>query len=181
VSPFFSAKEGFMQIKRRQFLKYYIMEIAIRKITCNFLLALAITSGTFGIAYADGDLLQKFNNRYRTEGTPLDSCITCHTRTYDLNRYGYDFLVNGCFFEGIEEMDSDDDGFSNITEINNRSFPGDPDDMPSPGDGDTGCFITTAAYGSPLASLLILLLTIMATTLAFIGKRSKGNLYSIAK
>lgn len=120
----------------------------MRKITYTFLLVLAITAGTFSIAYAHRDFMEKFNDTYGTGGTPLDTCITCHSNA-NLNPYGEDFRDNGSDFAAIEQMDSDDDGFSNINEIVIRTFPGDPEDVPSSGDGDSGCFIATAAYGTP--------------------------------
>jgi len=122
----------------------------MRKITYTFLLVLAIAAGTFSIAYARSDFMEKFNDKYGTRGTPLDTCITCHSNIPNLNPYGEDFRDNGSDFAAIEQMDSDDDGFSNINEIVVRTFPGDPEDVPSSGDGDSGCFIATAAYATPV-------------------------------
>jgi hypothetical protein len=120
----------------------------MRKITYIFLLVLAIAAGTFSIAYAHRDFMEKFNDTYGTRGTPLDTCITCHSNILNLNPYGEDFRDNGSDFAAIEQMDSDDDGFSNIDEINARSLPGDSGDVPS--SGDSGCFIATAAYATPV-------------------------------
>jgi hypothetical protein len=130
------------------------MEKAVRKITCTFLLVLAITAGIFSIAYARSDFLEEFNDKYGTGGTPLDSCITCHPTIPNLNPYGDDFKDNGFSFDAVKEMDSDNDGFSNISEINARTFPGDPADVPR--DANGGCFIATATYGSPIQSALTL-------------------------
>jgi hypothetical protein len=95
-------------------------------------------------------------------------------------------------FDKIKHIDSDGDGFSNKTEIENRTFPGDPDSVPA---GDSGCFITTAAFrfvlpqriaiGPELPSLvrrtdfveiavLILLPTVIAITLVLRRKRGSG-------
>jgi hypothetical protein len=73
----------------------------------------------------------------------LGSCQWCHyTYGYDghgnimdtLNLYGKDYLYNGrneASLVAIEPLDSDGDGYSNITEINANRYPGDPNDDPS--------------------------------------------------
>jgi hypothetical protein len=40
------------------------------------------------------------------------------------NPYGDDFLNGGDDFAAIENLDSDSDGFTNIKEISERTFPG---------------------------------------------------------
>lgn len=119
----------------------------MRKVACIFLLGFAITAGIFNVVYAREPYLEWFNDRYGTR-PPLDSCITCHISSnpdgnHELNPYGLDFEAKGHDFVAIELWDSDDDGFSNKAEIENRTFPGDPDSVPA---GDSGCFITTAAF-----------------------------------
>ena len=138
-------------------------------ITCTFLLVLAIAGGASGIAYAHSDFLEEFNQEYGTGGTPLDDCITCHLSSNpdlnpDLNPYGNDFEDFGLDFDAIELKDSDHDGFSNIAEINDRTFPGHPDSVPG---GDGGCFIATAGvYGVRYPkTILIFLSSIIAITL----------------
>ena len=123
------------------------MQKTVWKITWGFLLVLVTIAGSSGIAYAKALYLDWFNAKYGTEGTRLDSCITCHLSSWPepsgpLNPYGVDFSKAGHSpeaFEAIEGLDSDGDGFSNKIEIENRTFPGDPG-------GDNGCFITTAAF-----------------------------------
>jgi len=73
----------------------------------------------------------------------LGSCQWCHhTYGYDgsgniidtINDYGMDYLANGRdrdAIEAIENFDSDGDGFTNIAEIEDNRFPGNPDDDPS--------------------------------------------------
>ena len=126
----------------------------MRKFTCAFLLVSYMTVGTFGIASARSDYLEEFNDKYGTRYTSLDSCSTCHEVIPRLNPYGEDFRDNGFSFDDIEQMDSDGDGFTNITEIVDRTFPGDQVNVLPSGDEDTGCFIATAASGSPLEPYL---------------------------
>ncbi len=89
-----------------------------------------------------------FNDMYGTAGTRIDAtadtgCLICHF--VESNPYGsdlYDYL-HECFetsicdeatIEGairnVESLDSDSDGYSNIIEINNLTFPNDPNDYP---------------------------------------------------
>jgi len=128
----------------------------MRKNICTFLLVVAITAGTLSTAWGRSDFLEKFNDKYGTRGSALDTCTTCHSTIPSLNPYGEDYRNNGSDFDAIEQKDSDDDGFSNIDEINARSLPGDSGDVPSSEDGDSGCFIATAAYGTPAEPTLTL-------------------------
>jgi len=89
----------------------------------------------FPQALASTGDLSPFNAKYNTSGTRLNTCKVCHTTGANLNQYGMDMsnqtgtteqrLVN------IELLDSDGDGFSNIDEINNLTFPGDFADTPA--------------------------------------------------
>ena len=65
----------------------------------------------------------------------MGSCITCHNTLdgKEYNPYGVDFLVNNKNFAAVEPLDSDGDGFDNLTEIIDDSFPGDPNSVPQPG------------------------------------------------
>ncbi len=95
--------------------------------------------------------LDAFNGVYGTEGTRLDTCNTCHYTGRSTNPYGThlkseisrvmnpeaEALTDEQFLNalrgalrGIEELDSDDDGYSNVAEIRARTFPGDPGDHP---------------------------------------------------
>ena len=126
-------------MKKRWFPKHTIKAKVIITITWSLLVALAITAGTFSMAYAKKPFTDDFNALYGTngtdKGTTLGSCITCHM-TLDgkgYNPYGVDFLVNGKNFATIEPLDSDGDGFDNLTEIIDDAFPGDPANFPQPG------------------------------------------------
>jgi hypothetical protein len=81
------------------------------------------------------EYLSSFNARYKTTGSRLDSCTTCHASSSpsrdNLNPYGSDFGAANHDFGAIEGKDSDGDGFSNIDEINTGTFPGDPNENPN--------------------------------------------------
>ena len=52
-------------------------------------------------------------------GTALDSCNLCHlSGSNDKNQYGDAYESHGHSFSAIELLDSDYDGYSNLTEIN---------------------------------------------------------------
>lgn len=76
--------------------------------------------------------LSAFNTKYGTEGSKLDSCLTCHqsqaASADNLNPYGTDFAGAHYDFGAIEAKDSDGDGVTNIDEIKKGTFPGDPAD-----------------------------------------------------
>ncbi|KAF5419222.1 MAG: hypothetical protein C5S45_06915 [Candidatus Methanocomedens sp.] len=91
--------------------------------------------------YANASIKQMFTTQYDNQGTELDECATCMRSTSppaSWNPYGTalkddaDFDRNNIAqaLENIEELDSDGDGFNNIDEIRNSTYPGDPDDFP---------------------------------------------------
>ena len=86
-------------------------------------------------AQSTPEYLSQFNARYKTQGSRLDSCTTCHTSASggaeNMNSYGKDFGAANHDFGAIEGKDSDGDGFSNIDEIKALTFPGDPNDNPN--------------------------------------------------
>jgi hypothetical protein len=88
-----------------------------------------------GTALAKSSFQGDFNAKYRTAGTRLDDCNVCHVNypaTKDRNSYGVDWKNAGESFAAVEGTDSDGDGYTNIEEIRELSFPGDPNDVPSP-------------------------------------------------
>ena len=98
-------------------------------------LAFSLTFATYGTASAVSSYRTQFNNKYGTSGgdnydSVLGSCLTCHPSGSRLNSYGDDFRNNGHNFTNIESMDSDNDSFINIDEIDLRTFPGDPNSKP---------------------------------------------------
>lgn len=101
--------------------------------------AIALALATAGVAEARSGYLSDFNARYGTNGTKVDSCDTCHTYgSHARNPYG--FAVETKLLAGqtaaaaiaaVEPLDSDGDTYSNLTEIQARTFPGDPADKPA--------------------------------------------------
>ena len=98
------------------------------KLIIILLLAVAALMGT-PTASAKSSFLTSFNQHYDTAGTRLDSCTTCHNGGGG-NPYGRAYFGNGRDFTAIENLDSDEDGFTNLAEIKALTFPGDPDDHP---------------------------------------------------
>lgn len=102
-------------------------------------LSAAISMAGFGLlvspAESTPEYLSQFNQRYKTQGSKLDSCTTCHTSPSGgadkINPYGADFGKANHDFGAVEPKDSDGDGFSNIDEIKAGTFPGDPNDNPN--------------------------------------------------
>ncbi len=93
-------------------------------------LVVAVIAG-YGISYASSGYLTQFNTRYGTAGTALDTCSVCHTNTPARNYYGSAFGSNSHDYATIEPLDSDGDGYSNITEINAGTFPGNASSVPA--------------------------------------------------
>jgi hypothetical protein len=101
-------------------------------------LSAVISTAGFGLlgspAQSKPEYLSEFNARYKTSGSHLDTCSTCHASSSpsaeNLNPYGADFAGANHDFGTIEGKDSDGDGFSNIDEIKAGTFPGDPDENP---------------------------------------------------
>ena len=102
-------------------------------------LSSVISMAGFGLlvspAESTPEYLSAFNSRYKTSGSHLDTCTTCHAPSSpsrdNLNPYGKDFGAANHDFGAIEPKDSDGDGFSNIDEIKAGTFPGDPNENPN--------------------------------------------------
>ena len=95
--------------------------------------------------------LDTFNDVNDTAGTRLDTCNTCHTTGRSTNLYGtrlkseFSGMMNPsgetlteeqtldafrAALRDVEELDSDNDRYSNIEEIRALTFPGEPADHP---------------------------------------------------
>jgi hypothetical protein len=102
-------------------------------------LSAAISVAGFGLlvspAQSTPEHLSEFNAKYKTSGSRLDGCQTCHTSSSpskeNLNPYATDYATADHDFGAVEGKDSDGDGFSNIDEIKALTFPGDPNDNPN--------------------------------------------------
>lgn len=101
-------------------------------------LAVAIAATPLA-ASARSTYLSSFNTKYKTSGTVLDTCSTCHGSggTSTFNPYGQELLNN--IASGIttalnvaDPKDSDGDGYSNGAEAAALTFPGDPKSFPAP-------------------------------------------------
>lgn len=106
----------------------------------GLLLVLTVALSGMPEAMAKSEYLTIFTANYSwTVNTKLDSCDTCHVYGSNArNHYGADLekqLLNGTTVDqglkNIEPINSDGDGYVNIVEIYNLSFPGDPSD-PAP-------------------------------------------------
>ena len=108
-------------------MKKVPLSLSIAVILC---MAITVIVG-YGVTYASSGYLSQFNTRYGTSGTALNTCTVCHTTTPSRNSYGSAYGNNGRNFAAIEPLDSDGDGFTNIVEINARTFPGNSASRPT--------------------------------------------------
>lgn len=112
-----------------------------------FVMTLLLTS--YAIAHADSGYMTSFNSRYGTAGTAIATCSVCHTTAPSCNSYGNAFKNNANNYATIEPLDSDGDGFTNIVEINARTFPGNADSKPAATDAVVP---KITAFNMPLTS-----------------------------
>jgi hypothetical protein len=117
----------------------------------RFFVVTALLVAVFGVfalsdsASATNPILDDFTLAYpATAGTALDSCSTCHTSVPALNAYGSAVRSSGFNFSGIENLDSDGDGFTNLEETRALTNPGDPLSNPT-----TTSTTTTNATADP--------------------------------
>lgn len=114
-------------------------------------------------SHAVSGYLNSFNTTYGTKGTAIDSCNLCHTVKPALNNFGNAYLTSGYNFRTIENQDSDGDGFTNIEEINARTFPGDPNSKPVSNTDTTPPTVTAFSIPATSNSLTIPITTFTAT------------------
>ncbi len=114
----------------------------IRKLTIVLLLLTVVALMGVPGALATPTIKNNFTTLYGVGGTRIDSCDTCHipgqTPSFStLNPYGKDLFNDSAYATNVtqsminvEPKDSDNDGFSNINEIHNLTFPGNSSDFP---------------------------------------------------
>jgi hypothetical protein len=136
------------------------------KIKVSALLGTLLVFLLIGLAYARSSYMTSFNSRYGTSATVLNTCNLCHPGgdTGSYNPYGTDFLdagSNTAAFAAIENLDSDGDGFTNIVEINARTFPGDPSSFPA---GDATLPVVTGFSIPATATTLTVPISVFTAT-----------------
>jgi hypothetical protein len=100
---------------------------------CAVLLTMAFIIGFFSLAHANMGYMNAFVSQYPKSSLATSSnCVVCHTSPPTLNPYGSDFKKNKFGLAAIESMDSDGDKTPNRTEIDNGTYPGDPNSPPPP-------------------------------------------------
>jgi len=138
-----------------------------------FMLSIVIILMLGAPAFANPAILNKFTFHYDNSGTRLSVCKTCMDSTslpVSLNSYGAEMRYFPAFDRDnlipalveIEQMDSDGDGFSNIEEITNSTFPGDSDDFPTHSTStDTEPAATNTIMNAMVTIIVILIVTFM--------------------
>jgi hypothetical protein len=141
----------------------------MKKRVCVVLLAIASILGFLSIAHAKSGYTTQFNTKYGTAGTALDTCTICHPSVPQTNSFGADFAsktIPGhtalAFDAALEARDSDGDGFTNIAEINAKTFPGNSSSHPA-GSDTTPPTVTGFSIPATSNSLTVSITTFTAT------------------
>lgn len=100
------------------------------------LILLAVMLILPGTSFASSKYLAPFKAKYPNSAAKLQTCSLCHTSAPALNNYGSDFATHHTgtakqAFKAIQPLDSDGDGFKNITEINAGTMPGNINSKPA--------------------------------------------------
>lgn len=102
------------------------------------LLVVVLMFGVFAVVYAQQDYHDELILTYpKLKGTKIDkTCLCCHfiqEGTGPRNPYGVLYENEGTSdFAKYENEDADGDGYTNMQEINAKTYPGDFSDHPSP-------------------------------------------------
>lgn len=139
-------------------------------------------------AYANNSIKRAFVTQYDLKDTKLDTCRTCMTSTstpVSWNPFAIalkndpDFNRNNPIqaLQNIEQLDSDGDGYTNIDEIRNSTFPGDSED---PGDSpatspDIQTPVSAPAEENTLNTMFNILATLAAIAMVSILVRKKKD------
>ncbi|MBI4721310.1 MAG: hypothetical protein HY770_08855, partial [Chitinivibrionia bacterium] len=123
--------------------------------------------GLAGSGHALRAYLNTFNTTYGTTATVLNNCTLCHIppgqSVNNINNYALDYSNAGYSFPAIESLDSDGDGYSNIVEINARTFPGDPTSFPAAAGDTTPPTVTAFVIPATSSSLAVSITTFTAS------------------
>ena len=127
------------------------------------LIFIALVAGTVSSVYATNTYMNTFNTTYGTSSTALNTCTLCHpSGTSTHNAYSTAFRNASHNYRTIEGSDSDGDGYTNLAEINARTFPGNSASHPATGDA-TLPTVTNFAIPSTSTSLTVAITTFTAT------------------
>lgn len=154
-------------------------------------LALVLLISCFALsAHAKPEFLKLFKDVY---GKPEAKCIMCHSKVPERNVYGKAIEtaldkakttnLTAEILKSVEKADSDDDGFSNIDEINAGTMPGDPASKPAAAPapdgakaGASGDLIPKHTFHPAIVHFPIALLA-MAALLELIYRRKSDEIY----
>jgi len=104
----------------------------MRKILRIFIVIfLTMPTVNSGVALAQPAYQPSFDQTYPGSSLTGD-CVVCHSGQWSLSSYGSDWKDWGKDYMAIENLDSDNDGFTNIDEIVAGTYPGDRFSMPAP-------------------------------------------------
>src|SRR5512139_3016804 len=130
----------------------------------RILLAAVIGTATLATAYGVGSYMTSFETTYpAAAGSSIDTCTLCHTSSSggSRNSYGSAYASNGYSYKAIESLDSDGDGFTNIQEINAKTFPGSATSKPA--SDTTAPTVTAFSIPSAATTLAVSITTLTAT------------------
>jgi hypothetical protein len=120
---------------------------------------IGLAFGVFPMVYGSNSYMTTFLNTYpAARVTQLNSCALCHINPAGggtRNPYGEAFRSSQHSFSAIEASDSDNDGYTNLQEINAGTFPGDAKSHPGATTDTMPPRITGFIIPSTSASLLI--------------------------
>lgn len=153
-----------------------------RKIIVLLIIAVAVFMAVVQEAASRQSYLVNFEQKYPwTIDSRIGTCILCHfenpqNNTFAWNPYGEDFRKSGNF-SLIESIDSDNDGYTNIEELKDLTFPGDPNDKPGSLKPDITTVIPTPSQPIAVQTTAIektpgfdVLLTVFALLVIYSGK-----------
>jgi hypothetical protein len=84
-------------------------------------------------------------------------CIVCHSQASgrDLNTFGQDYFNHGNNITSIKSLDSDGDGYINEVELENETFPGDPESFPGASSGSDLNLVVLISVGTAVIAFIL--------------------------